>query len=129
QLMLQNRSLFFSDPYSFTRFGQPWVNHEWLSQILLYSVYRAAGFGGLMIAIGIVIAATFLLVFARCPGRPYLAALMTLWGAVASVPTWGVRPQIFSLLLASVFLVLLDASFKRPSLLWWLPPLMLLWVN
>src|SRR6266436_4494054 len=88
QLMLQNHSLFHSDPYSFTRFGQPWVNHEWLSQILLYDVYRAAGFGGLMVASGIVIAATFLLVFARCAGRPYLAALMTLWGAVASVPTW-----------------------------------------
>ena len=36
QLMLQNHALFHTDPYSFTRFGQPWVNHEWLSQILLF---------------------------------------------------------------------------------------------
>jgi hypothetical protein len=42
---------------------------------------------------------------------------------------WGVRPQIFSLLLASIFLVLLEASEKRPNLLWWTAPLMLLWVN
>jgi hypothetical protein len=129
QLMLQNHSLFHSDPYSFTRFGQPWVNHEWLSQILLFGFYRAAGFGGLIVASAIVIAATFLLLFMRCAGRPYLAALMTLWGAVASAPSWGVRPQIFSLLLASAFLVLLEVSDKRPNLVWWMPPLMLLWVN
>ena len=65
----------------------------------------------------------------RSPGRPYLAALMTLWGAVASAPSWGVRPQMFSLLLASIFLVLLEASEQRPRLLWWTAPLMLLWVN
>src|SRR6202162_767948 len=129
QLMIQNHSLFHTDPYSFTRFGQPWINHEWLSQILIFGLYRIAGFGGLIVGFAGVIAATLLLVFVRCPGRPYLAALMTLWGAVASAPAWGVRPQMLSLLLASIFLVLLEASEKRPSLLWWTPPLMLLWVN
>ena len=129
QLMLQTHSQFHSDPYSFTRFGQPWVNHEWLSQILFFGLYHVGGFGALIVTIAIVIAATLLLVFARSPGRPYLAALMTLWGAAASAPSWGVRPQMFSLLLASIFLVLLEASVRRPGLLWWTPPLMLLWVN
>ncbi len=36
---------------------------------------------------------------------------------------------MFSLLLASIFLVLLEVSVNRPALLWWTPPLMLLWVN
>jgi hypothetical protein len=129
QLMMQNHALFHTDPYSFTRFGEPWVNHEWLSQILLFNLYRVSGFGGLIVGFGIAIAATLLLVYARSPGRPYLAALITLWGAVASAPAWGVRPQMFSLLLASIFLVLLEASANRPSLLWWTPPLMLVWAN
>ncbi len=129
QLILQNHSLFHTDPYSFTRFGQPWINHEWLSQVLLFGLYRVTGFGGLIVAFGVVIAATFLLVFARSAGRPYLASLVTLWGAVASAPSWGVRPQMFSLLLASIFLVLLEASEHRPKLLWWTAPLMLLWAN
>ncbi len=129
QLMLQNHSLFHTDPYSFTRFGQPWVNHEWLSEILIFSLYRVSGFGGLIVGFAVVIAATLLLVFVRCPGRPYLAALVTLWGAVASAPAWGVRPQMFSLVLASIFLILLETSAKRPALLWWTVPLMLLWVN
>jgi len=129
QLMLQNHSLFHTDPYSFTRFGQPWINHEWLSQILLFGLYRAFGFVGLIVSLAAVIAVTLMLVFARCPGRPYLAALITLWGAVASSPAWGVRPQMFSLLLASIFLLLLESSEKHPKLLWWTVPLMLLWVN
>ena len=120
QLILQNHSLFHTDPYSFTRSGQPWVDHEWLSEVLMFGLYRVAGAGGLIVVFAAIIAATLLLVFMRCPGRPYLAALVTLWGAVASAPTWGVRPQIFSLLLASIFLVLLEASATRPSLLWWL---------
>jgi hypothetical protein len=129
QLILQNHSLFHTDPYSFTRFGHPWINHEWLSEVLLFGLYRFAGFGGLTVAFGVVIAATFLLVFTRSAGRPYLASLITLWGAVASAPSWGVRPQMFSLLLASIFLVLLEASEHRPRLLWWTAPLMLLWAN
>ena len=129
QLILQNHSRFHADPYSFTRPGQPWVDHEWLSEILMFGLYRIGGAGGLIVVFAAIIAATLLLVFMRCPGRPYLAALVTLWGAVASAPTWGVRPQIFSLLLASIFLVLLEASATRPSRLWWAAPLMLLWVN
>jgi hypothetical protein len=129
QLILHNQSLFHTDPYSFTRFGQAWVNHEWLSEVLLFGIYRLSGFGGLIMTFAAVIAATLLLVFIRSPGRPYLAALITLWGAVASAPSWGVRPQMFSLLLGSIFLVLLEASERRPRLLWWMAPLMLLWAN
>ena len=110
QLISQNHGIFHTDPYSFTRFGQPWINHEWLSEVLMFALYRVAGFGGLIVAFAAVISATLFLVFLRSAGRPYLAALMTLWGAVASAPSWGVRPQMFSLLLASIFLVLLEAS-------------------
>jgi hypothetical protein len=129
QLILQNHGLFHSDPFSFTRFGQPWINHEWLSDVLLFGIYRNAGIGGLIVTFAATVAASFLLVYIRSAGRPYLAALMTLWGAVASASTWGVRPQMFSLLLASIFLLLLEASEHRPKLLWWTAPLMLLWVN
>src|SRR5216684_7410571 len=50
QLILQNHALFHTDPYSFTRFGQSWINHEWLSEVLLFGLYRVAGFGGLTVA-------------------------------------------------------------------------------
>ena len=129
QLIIQNHRVFHTDPYSFTRSGQPWVNHEWLSDVLIFGVYRLAGWGGLIVTFAAIIASTLLLVFLRCPGHRFLAALMTIWGAMASATTWGVRPQMFSLLLASVFLLILERSDEHPNLLWWTVPVMLLWVN
>jgi hypothetical protein len=129
QLIVQTHAVFHTDPYSFTRFGQPWVDHEWLSQILIFGLYRLASWGGLIAGFGAVIAATFLVVFLRCPGRPYVAGVITLWGAFASAPSWGVRPQMLTLLLASLLLLILERSYQRPNLLWWTPLLMLLWVN
>jgi hypothetical protein len=129
QLMVQNHAVFHADPYSFTRLGQPWVDHEWLSQVLIFGLYNLAGWGGLIVAFGMVVATTFLFVFIRCPGRPYMAGVITLLGAFASAPSWGVRPQMFTLLLASVLLLILERSYQHPRLLWWTPALMLLWVN
>jgi hypothetical protein len=129
QLIIQNHAVFHTDPYSFTRFGQRWVNHEWLSDVLIFGVHRLAGWSGLIVTFAVIIAGTLLLVFLRCPGRPLIAAFVTVWGALASAPAWGVRPQMFSLLLASIFLLILERSSERPNLLWWTIPLMLLWVN
>jgi hypothetical protein len=129
QLIIQNQRLFHADPYSFTKAGQPWIDHEWLAQILIFGLYKLAGWDGLILGFAAVIAAAFLLVFARSPGRPYVAGAITAWAAIASVPSWGVRPQVFTLLLASIFLLLLERSDQRPKLLWWTAPLMLLWVN
>jgi hypothetical protein len=129
QLIIQNHKVFHTDPYSYTRFGQPWVDHEWLSQVLIFGLYRLAGWGGLIIGFAAVIASAFLVVFLRCPGRPYVAGVITLLGAFASAPSWGVRPQMITLLLASVLLLILERSYQRPEFLWWTPPLILLWVN
>jgi hypothetical protein len=54
---------------------------------------------------------------------------LTTWAALASVPFWGVRPQTLSMLFASLFLFILVRSSARPNLLWWMLPVMLVWVN
>lgn len=134
QLILQTHHIFHTAPYSFTRAGHTWINHEWLSQILMFGFYRWLGYAGLIVLFAAIVATAFFIVFLRCEARPYFAALITAWGAAASAATWGVRPQMLSLLLASIFLLLLEhssleRSSQRPHLLWWLAPLMLLWVN
>ena len=129
QLTLQNHSVFRSDPYSFTRAGQPWINHEWLSDVLMFGLYRRGGWGGLIVVFAALIAATYLLGFRRCTGRPFLSLILTVWAAFASLPVWGVRPQVLSLFFASLLLTLHGISRSRPRRLWWTVPLMLLWVN
>lgn len=118
-----------ADPFSYTRAGQPWVNHEWLSDCLIIWIYKCAGLAGLDAGFAVIITATLFLAFVRSRGRPYIAGLSTIWGAVASAPSWGVRPQMLSLLLASIFLWILERSETNLRILWWMVPLMLLWVN
>src|ERR1700722_6590801 len=92
QLMVQNHAVFHADPYSFTRFGQPWINHEWLSDVLIFGLYRLAGLGGLIVFFGVVTTVIFVLTFLRCAGNPSVALAITVWVAFASAPLWGARP-------------------------------------
>lgn len=133
QLILQNHAVFRVDPFSFTRFGKPWINHEWLSGILMYALYRLCGWVGLLVVFAAITSATLVLAFLRCPARPAVSAIITVCGAIASAPSWGVRPQIFSLLFISIFVFALDVfnadPFGKPISILWLPFLTLLWVN
>jgi hypothetical protein len=129
QLILQNHAVFHADPYSFTKFGQPWVNHEWLSDVIISVVYRTAGWAGLIVVFAAIVSTAFMCVFRRCSGPPYLAAAVTVLGAIASSPSWGVRPQTLSLLFASLFLLILERSSGHQNLLWYTLPITLMWVN
>jgi hypothetical protein len=118
-----------TDPFSFTRAGQPWVAHEWLSEVIFYEIWKHAGAAGLIVFAALITAAGFMVLYRRCPGEPHWAAAATVLGALASAPTWGVRPQMFTFALASLWLWLLDTGRQRPWRLLWIPPLFLLWLN
>jgi hypothetical protein len=129
QLIAEQRRIPHTDPFSYTRAGQAWVTHEWLSEILLYELQRFGGWGGLIVVFAAILSATFFLMYLRCGPHPYIAGVATLCGACATIPVWGVRPQVISLLLTSLWLLILERSEASPKILWWTPPLMLLWVN
>src|SRR6266852_4898712 len=117
------------DPFSYTRAGQPWIAHEWLFELIIYSLYRIAGPAGLIVAFAVISCAAFLLLYLRCVGSRFVAGAITVWGALASATLWGARPQIISLLIASLWLLILERSERNQNLLWWTLPLLVLWVN
>jgi hypothetical protein len=129
QYITEHRSVPHADPFSYTRAGQPWVAHEWLSELLLYELERTKGWGGLILIFAAVLTAAFFLLYLRCGPATYAAGVATLVAAWATVPLWGVRPQVLSLLLTSLWLLILDRSERNPKLLWWTLPLTFLWVN
>jgi len=118
-----------SDPFSFTRFGRPWVSHEWLTEVTFYELWKHLGFTGLIVFSAILTSIGFMLLYFRCPGKRHWAAAATAIGAFASAPSWGVRPQMFTFTLASLLLWLVERAEERPRLLFWIPPLFLLWLN
>jgi hypothetical protein len=126
-----------SDPFSFTRAGHAWVSHEWLSEVVFYELWKHGGAAALIVFSAIITTAGFMLLYLRCPGKAHWAAAATVFGALASAPSWGVRPQMFTFTLASLLLWLVEGGTKldggtktnRPHLLLWIPPLFLLWLN
>jgi hypothetical protein len=131
QLIVETGHVPHSDPFSFTRAGHPWVSHEWLSEVAFYELWKYGGASALIIFSAIVTTAGFMLLYLRCAtkAKRHWAAAATAFGALASAPTWGVRPQMFTFMLTSLLFFLVEAAENRPKLLYWVPPLFLLWVN
>jgi hypothetical protein len=131
QDIVQSQSIPKVDTYSFTKAGSEWVAHEWLSEVVMYAIFRAGGWGGLLFVFSALIALTLYLTYRRCDGKPYVAALAILLAAASSSPLFGIRPQMITFLLAAIFIGLLSryAADGQSRRLWWIVPLMLLWVN
>jgi hypothetical protein len=127
QYIAEHNNVPHTDPFSYTRAGKPWVAHEWLTELLLYELERVTGFGGLILVFAAVLCSAFFFLYLRCGPDPYVAGVAMLYGAWATMPVWGVRPQVLSLLLTSLWLLILERSERE--LLWWTLPLTLLWVN
>src|SRR6202140_1743490 len=131
-----------TDPFSFARAGPAWVSHEWLSEVVFYELWKHAGAAALIVFSAIITTAGFMLLYLRClfyGAQKHWAAAATAFGALASAPSWGVRPQMFTFTLASLLLWLLESANRlesgnknkeaRPRLLFCIPPLFLLWLN
>jgi len=110
QYIVETRSIPHADIFSHTNAGRPWVTHEWLSEVFIYALFALGSFPALILVFAAIITAAFAFAYARSPGQPYAAAFALLLAALATAPTWGVRPQMLSLLLMSVFLYLLERS-------------------
>lgn len=123
-----------ADSYSFLTHGQTWFNHEWLAEVLMGSVFKGAGVQGLALlkaalALGIVAFLFWWLVHEGM--HPIRAAIVMLFGVLALIPTFGTfRPQILTVLLFVILLVLIrGAADPNSSSLWPMPILFAVWIN
>lgn len=133
QLIWETGTVPHSDPFSFTVAGKPWITHEWLSEAIMFPVYAAWGFGGLILLFAAVNTVGWWFVYRHIRedggGRAWAAGLLLL-GGLTGLNLWGTRPLVFTLLLAPIYAYLLHRWWKgdRRALLP-LAPLMVLWVN
>ena len=127
-------TLALPDPFSYLTAGRQWVNHEWLSEIVFYLVFAAAGPAGL-IAMKAGLGVALMSVLYRHLCRQGLNALRAAFLVVAVVHFFlmslvTVRTLIFSYPLFLVVLLLVHAAARRrPRWMWALPPLFALGAN
>ncbi|HEX3252541.1 MAG TPA: hypothetical protein VHS05_24090 [Pyrinomonadaceae bacterium] len=131
EYIVKTHSVPTTDFFSFTNYGKPWVAHEWLSEVIFYLIYSRFGFNVLIVVFAILTALAFWILYRRSESHPLIGAVAALLGVWTVLPTIGVRPRVFTLLLSSVYLALLARYIKREKgrEIWWLVPLMVLWVN
>ena len=132
QDMLEHGAIRLPDSYSFTS-DQPWINHEWLAELLMAVAFNQFGPAGLnLLRIG-VIAGVLALVWSASRGIGERRSVMLIAAAALGIylRVHPVRPQMFSILMFAWLLTLLKRADDRRSLrpLVWIPAVMAAWVN
>lgn len=110
--ILEQHALPRADFLSHTRLGAPWVDFEWLAQVVYYLVYKAAGYGGLLglrvTLLSCVLAAGGASAALHGWGRRAVCAAVLVLAA-ALMPVSDLRPDNFSLLFFALLLLALEA--------------------
>jgi hypothetical protein len=138
QYIVSSHRLPNPDPFAFTTPTSPAeamvrdvnLSHEWLAQTLLYLVYAAFGFAGVVVARVVLLLAfcaiAGLIVYWRGQGFQYALAAASAVG-IAAYPFVADRPYLLTFVFVAGFVALLDIAPRKVR--WILPPLMLIWAN
>ena len=132
--ILLHGSLPSVDMFSFTNFERPWVLHEWLFQVLLFSIYNLLGPLGIKVMtalLGMLPLYFAYLAVSRINQSRTLPVLLILVFIVPMFPFITSRPQLISFVFFSItmFLLVQFKYLKRTRYLFALPVMMVLWVN
>ena len=129
--MVDHGALLTTDVFSSTAAGQPYSVGEWLGQLVLYASYSAAGWAGLALLRGVLVAIeAFFVTYLAVRSQPRLAIAVPIAIAaiVLSSILWTDRPNLFSFaLFPALYALLVEARAGRLRLLFVVPPLMLVW--
>jgi hypothetical protein len=131
--MLASKSAHAADQYSFTA-DRAWINHEWLSELLMaigYARLGALGLNLLKLAVVAIVGGIALVIARQEHANPIARDLYVVLTVVATYTrTQVVRPQMFSVAICCVMLYLLrqiDRGHTRA--IWYVPLLFAAWVN
>lgn len=111
----------------------PWIDHEWLTQIIMYGFYSGFGIKGLIFLKALFVAGIFIGLYLSIRTRgvlPWIAAAVCLLAAFASSRTIYLRPPLISYAFIVWFMLCVNLyrNDKR-NMLFSLPLIMVIWVN
>jgi len=131
--MLAQRHIVNSEIFSYTHAGMPFVNHEWLAQVVLFWIYQQWGGIGLNVFKVLMAVLTTAVLYRTCRNmgaEPYIASLLTLSTILVCISRFNVRPELFSLLNLALLGYILHSYLQRrvsTRALYFIPVIMLLW--
>lgn len=133
QWILQHHAVPHHDLYSFSKPGAPWYAWEWLTDVIDGSLYSLAGLKGVVLMAGIVIATFATTLIRRMVWRGvhlFVAMVIALMGVGSASIHFLARPHIFTLLLLSISIWMIEADRQQPGhRIWLLVPITIVWTN
>jgi hypothetical protein len=133
QYILAHHTVPQHDLYSFSKPGAPWYAWEWGSDVFYGLLEHFAGLKGVVLAAGVLIALFATTLIRRMVWRGvhiFVALVVALLSVGAASIHFLARPHVFTLLLLSVSVWMVEADRERPSRrIWWLVPLTAVWTN
>lgn len=119
------------DILSCTIAGKEWINHEWLFQVLVYSLYQSWGPNGLLIMQAGVVIATLLILFILGYNRDkQLIITLTLFiVSLVYMQRFTVRPDLFSLFFFTLYIFILALHVDKKWMIFVLFGIQVLWTN
>jgi hypothetical protein len=128
--MVQHGQILAADPFSYTRLGAIWSHPGYPYEVALYFVYQWLGYLGVDLLAAALLSAVFLVEWNALKTGPVRRFLLVGASILLSIAYWSARPNIFTLLFAVLFLLVLEKYRKgNRRVIWALPVLMLLWAN
>lgn len=111
--------------------GKPWINHEWLFQVVVYTIKNLWGFDGLItmqVAVVLFTVAT-LLFLGYHPQRQVLITFVLLLVLFNYQMRFTIRPDIFSLLFFALYMQILSMKLQERWSVLTLFVIQVLWTN
>lgn len=121
-----------TDPFSLTMRGAEWVAHEWLADIFMFRIEDTLGLVALPIVYGLLVGAAWLAIYVTVPGEPFRKLVLVGLVGVGIAPVVAARPQMNTLVLLALLIVLTERiRTGRTSAAWFwvLVPMVILWAN
>jgi len=131
--MVDHHQLISQDIYTFTVAGKQWVDPEYITEILIYLVFKLGGLTLVSLALGAVTFIGFALIWRRVKlemSNSIIAAILVGIAGFAGAAVWGPRPQMITFAFSCLELLWLDRYLHgRSRAVYWLPLVMVAWVN
>ncbi len=137
ELIWQSRGIPSTDPFSYTAYGLPWTNHEWLVAVLFHLIQTAGGMTALYAFKSAMVLATYGAVtwlgVKRAGSNPSAGAMAVLIMLAVSGGNlyFDVRAYLFTYILLAATMVILHLGYNKnqPRILYLMIPVTLLWIN
>lgn len=130
--IIDHREVPYTDVYSFTKNGAPWISSSWLAQVLFAASYAKLGWAGPVVLSSSAVAIAFA-IFTRVLAKhihAVRAVILAMAAFALSMPHLLARPHMLALpLMVGWFAGLMSAADRMAVPSFWLLLLIAFWAN